>query len=172
MTKEQAIDFLHFTKVRLHDTNESYDVQRKAFEIGYKWSSGASEPTNLAYPFIGFDKEKGMYCDWDMQRYELADEWYGRKEITTEEILAITIEDKLKPTHRPFKNAEECWNEMLRHLPFGWVIDKETDSKHSIVGLVDLAGYNAESSSFSFGWDVALRRLTFADGAPFGIKEE
>ena len=167
MTREQAIDFLHFTKVRLRDINQSNAVQRKAFEIGYKWFSGASEPTNLDYPFIAFDKDKGMFCEWCMSRYELADEWCGKKEITAEEILAITIDE---PQYRPFKNANECWNEMLRHQPFGWVEDKE-GGKYCITGIIDLVGYNAESTSFSFGWGVALSRLTFADGTPFGIKE-
>lgn len=27
----------------------------------------------------------------------------------------------IKPKYRPFKNAEECWQEMLKHQPFGWV---------------------------------------------------
>lgn len=33
---------------------------------------------------------------------------------------------KSEPKYRPFKNAEECWAEMLKHHPFGWVKDKET----------------------------------------------
>lgn len=169
MTKEQAIKLLCFTKVYVKD--KSKEIQQKAFELGFKWIySGADEAKMLNHldaPFIFFYHHSMCPC-CDVEMFNYADE----KEITAEEILAITIEDELKPTHRPFKNAEECWNEMLRHLPFGWVIDKETDSKHSIVGLVDLTGYNAESSSFSFGWDVALRRLTFADDTPFGIKEE
>ena len=29
---------------------------------------------------------------------------------------------RIKPTpkYRPFKDAEECWNEMLKHQPVGW----------------------------------------------------
>ena len=169
MTKEQAIELLRFTKVYVKD--KSKEIQQKAFELGFKWLIGNKEASkmvsNLDAPFILFYHRSMCPC-CDVEMFNYADE----KEITAEEILAINIEDELKPTHRPFKNAEECWNEMLRHLPFGWVIDKETDSKHSIVSLVNLASYNAESSSFSFGWDVALHRLTFADGTPFGIKEE
>ena len=30
---------------------------------------------------------------------------------------------KPKPKYRPFKNQEECWEEMLKHQPFGWVKD-------------------------------------------------
>ena len=28
---------------------------------------------------------------------------------------------RIKPEYRPFANAEECWCEMLKHKPFGWV---------------------------------------------------
>ena len=30
---------------------------------------------------------------------------------------------RIKPetTYRPFKDAEECWKEMLKHKPFGWL---------------------------------------------------
>ena len=31
---------------------------------------------------------------------------------------------KLKPKYRPFKNQEECWKEMLKHQPFGWIKNK------------------------------------------------
>ena len=30
---------------------------------------------------------------------------------------------KSKQKYRPFKDAEECWNEMLKHQPFGWLKD-------------------------------------------------
>lgn len=28
---------------------------------------------------------------------------------------------KQKPKYRPFKDVEECWQEMLKHTPFGWI---------------------------------------------------
>lgn len=31
---------------------------------------------------------------------------------------------KPEPKFRPFKDAKECWNEMLKHQPFGVVKDK------------------------------------------------
>ena len=32
---------------------------------------------------------------------------------------------RIKPVqkYRPFKNKKECWEEMLKHQPFGWVKD-------------------------------------------------
>lgn len=29
---------------------------------------------------------------------------------------------KPEPKYRPFKSVEECWNEMKKHEPFGWII--------------------------------------------------
>ena len=31
---------------------------------------------------------------------------------------------KPEPKYRPFANAEECIEEMKKHVPFGWVKDK------------------------------------------------
>ena len=31
---------------------------------------------------------------------------------------------KPEPKYRPFKTQEECWNEMLKHQPFGWIYSK------------------------------------------------
>ncbi len=30
-----------------------------------------------------------------------------------------------KPQYRPFKDADECWQEMLKHQPFGWLREKK-----------------------------------------------
>lgn len=166
MTKEQAIELLRFTKVYVKD--KSKEIQQKAFELGFKWMySGADEAKMLNHldaPFILFQFRSMRPC-CDVEMFNYADE----KEITAEEILAITIDE---PQYRPFKNAEECWCEMLKHQPFGWVKDKETSYKYWIVGLGNLDGFNVKSLPFMFGWDVALHNLTFVDGEPFGIKEE
>ena len=31
---------------------------------------------------------------------------------------------KPEPKYRPFKDAEECWQDMQKHQPFGWLKDK------------------------------------------------
>ena len=50
-------------------------------------------------------------------------------------IWAKESQYRIKPQqkYRPFKNQEECWNEMLKHQPFGWV--KYGDSICSIQNL-------------------------------------
>ena len=34
---------------------------------------------------------------------------------------------KPEPKYNPFDTKEECWNEMLKHQPFGYLTDKEED---------------------------------------------
>ena len=83
---------------------------------------------------------------------------------------------RIKPetTYRPFKDAEECWKEMLKHKPFGWLKSEEAteDVYFTITGLTnDTHGAMLNSSG---GWSFSglFDYYTFADGTPFGVKEE
>ena len=40
---------------------------------------------------------------------------------------------KPEPKYRPFETKEECWNEMLKHQPFGWL--REKASKKEVVHI-------------------------------------
>ena len=81
-------------------------------------------------------------------------------------------EYRIKPEskYRPFKNAEECWQEMKKHRPFGWIKDKE-GVRYIMVTTVD-----ADDMSISGYGDWTLDGImscyTFADGTPFGINTE
>ena len=84
---------------------------------------------------------------------------------------------KPEPKYRPFKNQEECWNEMLKHQPFGWVKSKVKGYFH-LIGLVQWAS-ELEDVMTIFATSEQLARSSrslfedfiFADGTPFGIKE-
>ena len=85
---------------------------------------------------------------------------------------------KPEPRYRPFKTQEECWNEMLKHQPFGWLKSKKNGRFHCI-GEVSWSDefetvYIAlsTSESLSLSANSMFDEYTFADGAPFGIKEE
>ena len=66
---------------------------------------------------------------------------------------------KPEPTYRPFKDKEECWAEMQKHQPFGWV--KEINGGcHSLILRVDN----------EIGFQASFEHYTFADGTPFGIE--
>lgn len=66
---------------------------------------------------------------------------------------------KPEPKYRPFKNAEECWQEMLKHQPFGWI--KTEEGYEQIFHVNEGDDFN---STFKY--------CTFDDGAPFGVKVE
>ena len=77
---------------------------------------------------------------------------------------------KPEPKYRPFKSQEECWHEMLKHQPLGWLRSKRikdiyqliTIRNHEIRIFADLPLY----------FSRAYREYEFLDGTPFGIKEE
>ena len=77
---------------------------------------------------------------------------------------------KPEPKYRPFRNVEECWQEMQKHQPFGWL--KDTDTGGYII-ISELDDEDIEISGNN-GWDYVglMKCYTFADGTPFGIKEE
>lgn len=85
---------------------------------------------------------------------------------------------KPEPKYRPFKTQEECWNEMLKHQPFGWVKSKGKGYFH-LIGLVQFAS-ELEEVIITLATSEQLARSShsisenyiFADGTPFGIKEE
>ena len=73
---------------------------------------------------------------------------------------------KSEPKYRPFENKEECWQEMQKHQPFGWVKYKETKLLITEVSSICVTiGKN-------YYFQEAKEVFTFADGTPFGIKEE
>ena len=81
--------------------------------------------------------------------------------INASTLIACPESYRIKPEakYRPFKNAKECWQEMLKHQPFGWV---KTDSGYEPIWHVN------EGDDFN----LTFKNSTFADGTPFGIKEE
>lgn len=84
---------------------------------------------------------------------------------------------RIKPEskYRPFANTEECWKEMQKHQPFGWVKDKNVEYNYYIIdGVYYSENYEAEAASMSgeaFNYKEMIDNYLFADGMPFGIKE-
>lgn len=81
---------------------------------------------------------------------------------------------KKEPTYRPFKNAKECWEEMLQHQPFGWILDD-----NHLLNIVDIDNngivYLHESDIHGLDYldyTDSLKYMRFADGIPFGISIE
>lgn len=76
---------------------------------------------------------------------------------------------KKEPTYRPFKNAKECWEEMLKHQPFGWI---RNGVYYQLIRNVNNASIYVDYFVKEFNYEEALGEFIFIDGTPFGIKEE
>lgn len=61
-------------------------------------------------------------------------DWTEIKEIGYWDNIEYRV--KPEPKYRPFKDAEECWTEMQKHQPFGWV--KTGESIRRLITLVDV----------------------------------
>ena len=76
---------------------------------------------------------------------------------------------RVKPEskYRPFKDAEECWNEMQKHQPFGWV--KSTLFK-DLALVKRVTTLYVEINRDIIDYKDALEKFTFADDTNFGVK--
>ena len=163
MTREEAIKMLADTKVYVD--GKSREIQEKLFSLGFYWRSGSKQVLFEEKPFLFLWKDVNIRYSDDM-------EYFTKnlfREITANDILNIIIDE---PKYRPFKNAEECWTEMQKHQPFGWLKRKDCNEYNlltSVDGSVECEGVRIDSDGF--GWDTANNEYTFADGTPFGVKE-
>lgn len=76
---------------------------------------------------------------------------------------------KPEPKYRPFANAEECWQEMQKHQPFGWV--KASHGYFNIIGIKDdCINFGAKDNWLDYAY--LFTDYKFVDGSVFGIKDE
>ena len=116
------------------------------------------------------DKIEGLtdWCDTD----EINLEYNGQR---------LKHRIKPEPKYRPFKTKEECWEEMLKHQPFGWVKYKETGTYIMISTIYStttdhlLHVTNPQEVSIDcceYSFSGTFDNFCFADDTPFGIKKE
>lgn len=94
-----------------------------------------------------------------------------KDQLILDSVVAYQDCFRIKPEHkyRPFKDAEECWQEMKNHQPFGWV--KVQGQYRTVVIRVADGVLQLDKADKILYFDDGLRYLSFADGTPFGIKE-
>lgn len=100
---------------------------------------------------------------------DVPNDWTEMKEI----VFWNNTEYRIKPEqkYRPFANAEECWEEMMKHQPFGWVKLKDTESGYYMpkgIASQVVIGFN----EIPFSYKKVFEDYTFADGTTFGVKIE
>lgn len=108
--------------------------------------------------------DMGVWCDIDGD-----DEGF-----VLDTLIGKTDCYRIKPesTYRPFKDAEECWKEMQKHQPFGWIKGKEGEH-HSLITSIIADEEEVYINGISgFVLDEIMKHYTFADGVPFGVKVE
>lgn len=77
---------------------------------------------------------------------------------------------KPEPKYRPFKTTKECWEEMKKHKPYGWV--KDASKMYNITIIRDdgiIVNTSIDGGLYNFESSLNLK---FVDGAPFGIIED
>ena len=84
---------------------------------------------------------------------------------------------RIKPEqkYRPFESQEECWNEMMKHKPFGWLTSKKSDNNVFIgyvgeLNNVYISFTAAESEGYSA--EMLFDNYKFVDGTPFGMCDD
>lgn len=87
--------------------------------------------------------------------------------ISTPQRYRIKPEQK----YRPFKDAEECWHEIRKHEPFiKYKTIESSKDVYLIIQRIKTDGIETDVERLDF--KTAFKWFTFADGTPFGVKEE
>ena len=96
------------------------------------------------------------------------DEWCNQTKLNFEALFEGQYRIKPDPKYRPFKDAEECWNEMQKHQPFGWMKSTLFKDLYLVKRVTTLY---VEINRDIIDYKDAFDKFTFADDTPFGIKE-
>lgn len=160
MVQFEVDRFLCESKVLIKSDSEA--VLEKLFSLGFKWLDDTTTIENVDKMFLFIDKDKKFSCHTDSIIY--CDSPY--KEISTKDILGI----KLELSCRPFRNVWECFSEMEKHKPFGWVKSADGDDFVNILSL-----HGKDGRIITNEGPCTLKRAfnfyTFIDDFPFGVKD-
>lgn len=160
MTLKEIRKILANTKVYVN--GKSKEIQEKLFSFGYKWQiTNSTEVRNIESPFLFIYSDGHISHSNDMDYFSE----HQNREITAEEILSLEITE---PSYRPFKSQEECFEEMQKHIPLGWIKSK----MGNIFNIIALYHDEIKLNECEYGYSELFENYMFMDGTPFGIKEE
>ena len=130
------------------------------------------EESKAFYPILqAFAEGKVIECRTKpsalSKSWQDMNEWTEMKEIE----FWNNTEYRVKPEqkYRPFRDAKECWQEMQKHQPFGWV--KSTLFK-DLALVKRVTTLYVEINRDIIDYKDALDKFTFADDTNFGVKVE
>lgn len=100
-------------------------------------------------------------------------EWADVDENHNCAFLPESYKYRVKPMmpYRPFKDGDECWNELQKHEPFGYTYDRFNNIRDCIT-KVATTGVSYDSPTVVISFEEVFDRFVFADGVPFGVKLE
>ena len=76
---------------------------------------------------------------------------------------------KPEPKYRAFENQEECWNEMMKHQPFGWIRNKDNQEAYNVSHIWE---NHIKLTTGYYDYNHMIKRYEFMDGSPFGINNK
>lgn len=124
------------------------------------------------YPILqAFAKGEAIECRTKpsaVKGTSVPNDWTEMKEIEFWNNTEYRV--KPEPKYRPFKDAEECWAEMQKHQPFGWV--KTGESIRRLITLVDVDRIQIGNQNLNWTYAQVFKAFIFMDGQPFGVKVE
>lgn len=115
------------------------------------------------------------YAEGRILQYKEEEGWRDIEDsegLSTNTIIKQAENYRIKPEvkYRPFKDAEECWAEMLKHQPFGWV--KDRNGSKFVIENVDSRGFVEVYDEGTCSFNEVFENRHFVDGLPFGVKVE
>ena len=93
--------------------------------------------------------------------------WYNDEDPSFDDDFEYRI--KPAPAYRPFANAEECWAEIQKHQPVGFMKFKDTKSGYYMITCI-ASGVVVGMNDTPFSYESMFNNYKFADGQPFGVK--
>lgn len=128
------------------------------------------------YPFLqAFADGKAIECRTKpsaVKGTSVPNDWTEINEIGYWDDIEYRV--KQEPKYRPFKDGKECWQEMQKHQPIGWITSQDGEVK-SLIILIDNEGLvigDRKNGVIGFVTATDLFKIKFADGTPFGVKVE
>ena len=99
------------------------------------------------------------YSEGKTIEYLIDDKWIELKDPAFN-YNASVYRVKPEQMYRPFQNVEECWEEMKKHEPFGWLTnDSGTYFMMDFVGDTDISIPNAAIIGFDKAQKKKLMQL-------------
>lgn len=107
---------------------------------------------------------------WELNKgWQYSTNWEKTEELKFQDTYEYRI--KQEPAYRPFKDAEECWHEMLKHQPFiKYKVIESSKDVYLIIQRIKTDGIETDVERLDF--ETAFKWFTFSDGTPFGVKVE